>query len=371
MSITKRTPNGSYYFRKTIHGREIYQSLHTKRLDLARARAKGIEEKARAGQFDAVAAVRTRNGSPTAEKVVEVYQQVAAARGLKTATINANVAKFRAVVGVEGEWKHVRLHELDRRTIKAYVDSKQPKSPTPQQLARWKRTIKSTLTQARSLFAAWVMEHYQDRGLNIPDLSEFLRAEGVSAKGAAKRYIRPSPEMERRILEGAARLEDKRPDLYTVFLLVHPIALRADEAANARAEWLTRLDSEWTFRVPVDDAYSPKGARDRLIPVHPDVAEDLREASLRSGTGYFLPGAHPTARYDLVGREFASWMRGLGWDRLKCAHELRALQGCRWYTEQGAEIAQLLLGHRSMQTTCQFYANYTRRPEPLAPNWKA
>lgn len=370
-TIFRRPPEtGNYYFRKEIHGVQIFQSLHTKSKTVARDRAKGIEAKARAKQFDAVAAVRTRNGSPTCEEIVKIYKVVAKARGNKHDTIRNNCAKFRAVVGVEGDWKQVRLHQLDRKTVKKYVDSKVPIDPTPEALGRWKRTIKSTLRQARSIFSDWALEEYEDRGHHIPDISGFMKSEGVSSKGVAKIYVRPHPDMEKMILDACAGLERSNFDLYTVFLLVYSLGLRAGEAAHAKVDWLHTRNGQWNMRIPVNALYSPKGARDRFLPVHPDVVLPLLKSAGRNRTGYFLAGDYPTTRYNLVTDDFSTWMHKLGWPRLKCAHELRALMGCRWYTEQGAEIAQLLLGHTSMQTTCQFYANYTRRPDPLAPNWK-
>jgi integrase len=62
-------------------------------------------------------------------------------------------------------------------------------------------------------------------------------------------------------------------------------------------------------------------------------------------------------------------MRSIGWDRKhypKAAHELRRAMGARWWTEQSPQVAQALLGHQQMSTTCQYYATLDRQPPPLA-----
>lgn len=91
--------------------------------------------------------------------------------------------------------------------------------------------------------------------------------------------------------------------------------------------------------------------------------------ALRKGSSLFIvPGASPRVRENLVKRDFATWMRGIGWDvaqHPKAAHELRKLMGSRWFTELGAEVAQAWLGHKDISTTCRFCAALTRQPEPL------
>jgi integrase len=353
-----------------IQGEEVYQSLQTANKALAESRAKGIEAKMRDRQFDAIKSTQSRNMSPTVEEILEVYKEIAQARGLKHVTIREASSRLRKIVsrGI-GDPKKVRLHQLNRNAVLKFVAASRLEEPNPEQLMKWKRTIKSTLRQARAVFAKWAVEEYKSRDLWIPDLDGFMTAEGVSAKGIAKRYERPPEHEVQAILDSVPEMQQKEPELYAVFLLVYACALRAGEAANARTEWIEKEDATWTLRIPVDSLYVPKGGRSRYVPLHPDVAKALIESGIRNGTGYLIAGNSPTARYNRVTKELAAWMRSHDWQRLKCAHELRALQGSRWYTEQGAEVAQLLLGHRSIETTCRYYANYTRRPEPLAPDW--
>jgi len=112
--------------------------------------------------------------------------------------------------------------------------------------------------------------------------------------------------------------------------------------------------------------FQPKG-KDRIVPVSAAVYEHLA-ALHRPGDDYIVSGGSPRARENLIKRDFAGWMRELGWDAEqypKAAHELRKLIGSRWYTERGAEVAQNWLGHADITTTCRFYATLSRQPDPL------
>jgi len=94
------------------------------------------------------------------------------------------------------------------------------------------------------------------------------------------------------------------------------------------------------------------------VPVDAGLLDELRELSA-SCDGFVLPGESAHARQALVQRQFAGWMRRIGWDRReypKAAHELRKLCGSRWFTELGPAVAQEWLGHKSVATTCAHYA---------------
>jgi integrase len=369
MNVFQRKPGGNYYVRTEVRGEKVFQSLKTTRKAVAMDRAKAIVGKMREGQFAAVKAVRSKSEAPTFGELVEAYRAAALSRGLKPKFIPGNIACLRRVVGMEeAAFKTARLH-LDEKTLADYVDRSRPAEHTPEGLLRWRRSARATIRKARTLFAAWALQEYRRKGFALPDLKAFLKAELVPGKGVAKKYTRPPQEQVDAVKAGARVLREEGSPLYTVFLLTYSLALRAEEAAFARREWLRNGPEGWELTVPVDELYMPKGMRERGIPVHPDVAADLVAAADAVGSGYFLPGDVSGARYNLVQREFSAWMRGLGWTRPRCAHELRALQGCRWFTEQGPAVAQKLLGHASVATTCAHYAEYSQAVTALTPDW--
>ena len=101
------------------------------------------------------------------------------------------------------------------------------------------------------------------------------------------------------------------------------------------------------------------------MPVHPDLWAMLQ--ALKGEGEYLIEAKHATERSDVVVRDLAAWMRGLGWKTGKAAHELRKIRGSEWYTRLGAEVAQTWLGHMDVATTCRYYATLTKQPAPLAP----
>ncbi|MBC8350289.1 MAG: hypothetical protein H8E24_16935, partial [Verrucomicrobia bacterium] len=89
-------------------------------------------------------------------------------------------------------------------------------------------------------------------------------------------------------------------------------------------------------------------------------------------TGYGIPFPPKTTRYNLIGIELNGFMRGLGWTKgagfVKASYELRKLRGSDYYAKLGAEQAKNFLGHASVVTTEQFYANLGRdRVKALEP----
>ncbi|MDD3276778.1 MAG: site-specific integrase, partial [Kiritimatiellales bacterium] len=212
---------------------------------------------------------------------------------------------------------------------------------------------------ARSVFARWVLAEY--KGLTLPGLDGFLH--GASMRVHDKLYMAPPAALVEETLKAARMLpENGRKDLYAVFVLCYEFALRAGEAMEARVDWISpdcieiKAGKQWSIR-----------RRGRKIPFNPETLADLK-AVIRKGEDYILPGNNKTDRENLIKREFAAWMRALGWDADEyghAAHELRKLKGSRWYTEQGANVARDLLGHTSVVTTCKFYAALDKLPDAL------
>jgi hypothetical protein len=95
---------------------------------------------------------------------------------------------------------------------------------------------------------------------------------------------------------------------------------------------------------------------DHSIPATPDTWAEL--GRLRGSGVHILPGATPNARYALVTKDLAVWMRDTGWTAAtypKAAHELRKLAGSMWLTQAGPQWAAEWLGD-SVATVLHYYA---------------
>ena len=96
--------------------------------------------------------------------------------------------------------------------------------------------------------------------------------------------------------------------------------------------------------------------------------EEINKQRIEDGVQpieHILPGANVTERAKLVKRDFADWMRKVGWTTEKACHELRKIRGSEWYTKRGLEVACAWLRHADLSTTKRYYADLMAQPPTL------
>ena len=352
--------NGIYPIRFQRFGKRISRSLKTGNLAAAQGRARAMVAAAEMDHFTALDPAARRELASLAD-VVNVFKAAAEARGIKKSTVRDYLNSLKLVVESGGfDLQTASSAVLTRDLVDGYVKGRLKVFGD----ARGRRSLKSTIRQARAVFSGWALEEYRNR-LNVPDLRDFLAAGRVKAPPV--QYEIPPADLVALTLAAGRALRADKPDLYAVFLCCYDLALRAGEAVALRWDWFRKDASGITLDVIRRDDFTPKG-KNRSIPVATEVWKHLQR--LKNGD-FVIPGRNKTERTRLIKREFAGWMRGIGWDGdrwPKAAHELRKLQGSRWYTELGAEVAQHWLGHSDISTTCRYYAALTRQPKPLPMN---
>src|SRR5262249_24688863 len=114
-------------------------------------------------------------------------------------------------------------------------------------------------------------------------------------------------------------------------------------------------------------AEAEKGRQDRLLPMTPDFAECLLKASRREGTGFVFPlagtrtGAQMTsARAGRVISEIGQLAKvavNQSEGKYASAHDLRRSFGTRWASRVKPATLQLLMRHRSIETTMKYYVD--------------
>ena len=355
--------DGVWYFRARVDGKVIYRSLKTGDKKLAMPRARQLLIEAEAKHWDILDAVKTKKDYATLDEVLKLYKATGFTRGVREKTLLNNISSLGRIVtvGAQADMMTSSVQILDANLVRNYVRA-MITSANQEQKDRQGRNVASLLRQARSVFAPWAMEQYQQANLKLPDMSGFRTAGRIKVQ--QKKYHLPPQRLIDDTLKAGRELKEKNPALCAVFVLCYDVALRAGEAVAAKWDWIRTTDGKHCIEIRRDTDFQPKGA-DRSVPISQDVFDLLQ--ALRGASEYILPGKHMTARHNLVGREFAAWMREIGWGEYqKAAHELRKLMGSRWYTERGAEVAQKWLGHESVATTCTYYADLTKQPEPLA-----
>jgi len=357
-----------YYLRATVNGKEICRSLSTGEKRQAAARARAMLAEIRAERFEVLDQVKQRKAFATIGQVCDRFKDAAEARGVRARSVSGYIYSMTSVVRHGSNVQNVRDASTEILTgdlVRSYREAMlEGVTRDTQEEARARRTIRSTVTQARALFSRWARESYED--FNLPDLRPFLEA--ATVRTGKLKYRLPPQDLVNRTLKAGAELRQTDPDLYAVFLLLYGLGMRRGEATACRWDWFRQNGDYNHIDIIERDGFRPK-SMGRSFPVDPQVWAHLQELR-RDGDEYVLPGGNKTARHNLVSRRFAAWMRELGWDRdrfPKAGHELRKLIGSRWFTELGAEVAQAWLGHTSITTTCDFYADLTRQPKPLSP----
>ena len=371
LHITKR--NGIWYFKILCNGQRLFRSLTTTDKTVALARARAMTAKARAAKWQDIDGVRARRSLCTCGEVFAALAGGAVGLGLAAHSVAGYCNQLRnilrQVLKVE-DADSVCTEKLTEELILSYQDL--VLNATPAHLReRAQRTIRSTVTNARAVFGRRTERLY--RHLALPDLKGFRTC--TLNRALVKAYALPPVELIERTLQEGRGLREKDPALYACFLLCYELGLRSGEAAAARWSWFAaprQAGGDWTIEILRRPEFTPKWNMERRVPVGAEVWEYLqglktghRLTQIDTDGEFVLPGGD---RAELVQRRFAAWMRSLGWDREtypKAAHELRKLMGSRWFTELGAEVAQAWLGHRSVATTCSYYAALRRQPRAL------
>lgn len=375
LNITKRA--SIWYFKKTVDGRCITETLETTDKQIAIARARGLAAKYVGKNWEEIDGIRTKKVVATIGEVLEIFRREAA-RLMKEETINGYCWALSLVVRrVHGEMDVAAastellteelITKFEALTIGEAGDD-------AVQRERAKRSARSTLISARAVFAKWTQRRaYQD--LHFPPSFKGFKEISLGRVDRKSYRLPPGPLIDKTLSEGH-KLKETQPELYPIFLLCYYLGLRAGEAAACRWDWFAAPRPEWGQQRMIEilcrPDFVPKRRKERRIPVNEELWTELTGSSGshsgRLGGDYVLRGDSFQARRDRILIEFAHWMRAIGWHHniyTKAAHELRKLMGSRWYTELGAEVAQEWLGHESVATTCSFYAGLRRQPKAL------
>ncbi|NQT93328.1 MAG: tyrosine-type recombinase/integrase [Lentisphaerae bacterium] len=327
---------------------------------------------AQAGRAQVLEESKVRTSYPTIGRVFELYREAGevqfALDGKPLPGTIANniwalshvVSQMTGVSNVEEVSTRVLTPDLAER----YVASVVATAGQDEMLIHRRRvTASSTLRQAKSVFCKWALANYS-RHVQLPDsLTMFLQT-GKSVK--PRRYRIPPEHLRKLTVETAGRLKEAKHDLYATFCLAYDLGMRSGEIQAARWEWIeTAADGKRFMRICRRPYWKgPKNLFDHSVPVA-DHVWDALQVVRTPDSEYILPGAHLTARKNLVNRDFSAWMRSVGWDRgtyPKAAHELRKLAGSMWYTKAGLQWAATWLGDTAA-TVDYFYSDLVTRGE--------
>lgn len=369
--------NGLYYWRETIRGIHYKQSTGIRAgVDGAEKRARAIiREKRKAVESADVAALNSTKihiGYARIGEIMPIFIKGAAKRDMSPRAVKCYINSLRRVLVVArgiSNFNEQPLSILSASLVDDYelaaLEMVAGKSASDRR--RRRNTIASTLNQARSLFSRWACLRYKRAGLSLPDLDGFRVAGDV--KRDMSWDIPPVDLVDYTKAESAKLKGDRRDDLWAVWLLCYGLALRSEEAAHVRWSWIYDVRGQISVDVikRPDEWRGPKRTEGH-VPVPDDILSELQRIR-REDDEFVLPGGSITARRNLIGRDFATWIRGCGWHKdnyIHCAHEMRRLRGSEWWTNPavGPVACSAWLRHSSLAVTQRHYAKLMLMPEP-------
>lgn len=220
----------------------------------------------------------------------------------------------------------------------------------------------STLLNVRSLFSDTAMMRLFNH-LDMPSLEEFRAAPYL--KRPVTGFVPWDAEVWRQFVVASEKLKETRLELWEVNTWLRRSGLRDAELLKARRSWIEQ-SSTGPVLVIKDRGVEfsrLKHGKGRMIGIDAELfalVKDLPADEFLVGRG--LP---KTRRYDLIYRDHNAFVRQFIPDRVKGNHELRMMAGSLVYERYGLQAAADFLGHKSMDTTREFYAAQLTPSAPL------
>lgn len=207
-------------------------------------------------------------------------------------------------------------------------------------------TIKSTINQARSVFAEEVMQMAPYRVLKLPDLAGFMdkKIDGTTVKS----YRRPQVDVLDRIRNEAPALKLEDAGAWLALQLEANGGLRRGSAADALWDWFVVSGPE---TVQLQCSRAKGNETDNAFPW--DRYQEM--LALKDSPTFVLPGKTREEREDCAIR-LLPWLRARGLDRDKPNHELRKWAIDSRRTEHGLDEAQNFAGHSDQKLTAKGYS---------------
>lgn len=379
LTIFKRYPgdHSAWYHKFTYQKKQhLWKLLPTvdESFSVARKKRKAVLE----SRFAALDDTKERRPSSTLGQVFTRYEEGArgvTGIGAKTVAHNVNAVRniFRQVTTA------VTNEQINQFPSTAFNPALLEKYKTlmlenagEDRLAQDRASItaNSTIKQARSLFCKKLPpQFYKD--LILPEVSALRDVRLLPETG--KGYKMPAPELIIKIRTGSADLKKVDTNAYIIYLLGLGAGLRAGEIGAARQHWLEDMVQDGKvvhgIRIQTETDFRPKGKQERFVPLNDDIHAELKQLMLTTlpGTEAYILRGSKTERTDQSFRRFSAWLVGLGWTRLKKAHELRKMFGSFVTHQAGLRAAKDTLGHSQQSTTDQYYAGQVNLPTYQIP----
>jgi hypothetical protein len=357
-NLTNRA--GVWYWTQTIRGRRYAESLQTPDLKLARERMKIKRDAALSENWETLYGTRTKSAFPTLGRCLELYLTEAQRRGRPAQpTARRNCGQLRKILDVAGianpDAASVSVLTVD--LLETYTRRMLEANDTPSA----RRSIASTIRQARSVFAAKLNYHHD---FILPKtMPRFLTANIIEPDPVDNTL--PEPDIITALVKAGRELRGTDPALYLAFVLCYDLGLRNGEARDCRQHWFYQGTDGINYLDIINretEGYRPKTPRVTGIPVPAAILADIKALG---GEDYVLP-LGKTARLKMMKYGLSDFVREHIKTGTKSVYVLRRLRGSFWTAKYGMDRTHYWMGHRSMQITKDHYAKLPKIAEPHA-----
>jgi hypothetical protein len=379
IEVTEVIPNVSwrgkwgYYFTAAVDGKRYCETLDTEDPKVATERARIKIEAIKAKRWSDLDRTRTKKDFATIGELVEVYEAAARRWGRPAGeTVVAHVGALRGIVAIglgidKDQVDATRVDAISGDLARRYGDEALagPWADMEHE-GRTRRTVHAKLLHARAIFGPEWWQEYREAGMNIPEQAWREFRERFVTDAPAVRKVRPAEELIVKLQDAAGKLMVNRPDLWAVWLLSKYLGLRAREQSFVRWTWFRELPGGGAVCDVIRreaEGYKPKRSEGGVA-VHRSVWAAL--LALKGESEFVLPRSTRNGRYGLVTRDFADWMRGLGWDSNHYSHDLRWLGHEEVCELAGDREGELWLRHGPVTLADRSYRGRVAKFEGLA-----
>lgn len=354
--IFRREPQGNFYCRRQVGGKDIWKTLDSPLVKIATANARAwldaVQQSAADQKWERLDPVRSRSPWAGIGEILERYEARAeGAAQIAKHTVGSNANCLRQLLRVATETADpdlLRAEVLTESLIRKFLEKARASD-------RSESGVRSVLVQARSVFSPSLLYIYE--GLKLPDLAGFRVA--IKFDTSADTGFDPiAPEKIEAMETAAGALRQSDPATWLVYMLMSRLGMRNVELERATLDWL-RPDDDGVWHLAIPET---KGGLARFLSLPSDLSSsDIRKISGTQENGtHIIPARTITERRIICQRTINRFVSQFLPDRPKCAYELRKWAGSLVWSTQGAEAAQHFLGHRSMSTTERYYARFLR-----------
>ena len=351
------TREAPYYVHFQVGRRRYKKSTETNDATTAVVRAKLFIEAVSKERWGALAPVTRAGSVPTVAEVVAEYERRST---LVPRTVRNNVLSLRQVLRTvtgRDEVDGLSVAELSEETARRYQEltARRYASGTDDRREARERALRSsrsTLQQARSLFAHRCLDEYASAGMEIPESVRTFATCRLAGRIAHRGYFQPDDAAIERTFVEVDKLRETDPAAFLAFWLAVGAGLRKGEIAAAQWSHVVTRDG----RMWISGGIGKDGERIE-VPIQERAEKALATFRRESGKIIPEPGLEWVRRLNL-------WLRLQGWHGRKKLHELRAYVGSMIYRRDPV-AAMRFMRHKSFKVTEQFYVRYGTEARPV------